>query len=378
MIDLPVAAVTLTGKNQTLENRSNNDQDFGSIQILGADSAALTVTLENTARVDGNLYVDWLNIADQNATNLSAVRTLELASAGNRGTTNELGWIDAPMVNTFNLTGTQDLTIDMLNSAANSTAASAARQSLVVDGSTLTGDLDLTIFAGLVSAVDEGATSKVTLTGTAGAADILTIDGIDWIEAAIITTTDTTISGFETIAFNDTWGSFDATNVSGVTLYDIVNTDEHLSLINLSGIDTVQVNVAESWSIDNGLTFVAQGEATSNVLTLEFRDASNNFDGTDLTGPWDALEVQSYRELVLDLGGDTDNQDYYFDLTFLDNDGDDEWSGSYDVDTVYARTLTVEGGGDAGLAGSAGGVDTVDLGTVTNVLSGHRPVGLHR
>lgn len=368
LIDLPVAEVTITGKNQTLENRSNYDQTFGNIAILGSDAAALTVTLENTARVDGDLYVSNLSIDDESASNLSAVRTLELESAGKRGTTNEVNWINAPMVNTFNLTGTQDLTIDMLWAAANSTAASAARQNLVVDASTLTGDLDLTVYAGLVSAVDAGDTSKVTLTGTAGAADVLTISGDDWYETPIVTTSDTTISGFETIAFNDTSGSFDATNVSGVTLYDIVNTDEHLSLINLSGIDTVQVNVAESWSIDNGLTFTADSEATTNVLTLEFRDATNNFNGTNLVDGWDALEVQSYRELVLDLGGDTDNQSYYFDLTFLDADGNDEWAG-IDYTTVYARTLTVDGGGDAGAKGSAGGVDTVDLGTVTNVLS---------
>jgi hypothetical protein len=368
LIDLPVADVTISGQNQTLAYRSNYDQEFGIIDILGADTATLDVKLENTARLDANLNVFDLNIGDESAANKSAVRTLNLDSDGDRNTTNSVDVIHAAMVNTFNLTGTQDLTVGMLASAANSTAASAQVQSLVVDASTLTGDLDLTVYSGLISNVDAGATSKVTLTGTAGAADSLTIDG-SFFETAINTTADTTISGFETVAFNDTWGVFDATHVSGVTLFDIVNTDGDFAMTNMSGIDTVQINAAESWSIDGGLTFAAAARETSNVLTLEFRDASGNYNGTDFTPGWDALQVQDYRELTLDLGGNaTQNDDYYFDLTFLDADGDDEWFG-YDPETVYARTLTVVGGGDQGVTGSADGTDSVDLGNVTNVLS---------
>ncbi len=369
LIDLPVPVVTISGQNQTLDYRSNHDQEFGSIEILGADTATLDVKLENTARLDGELYVDYLNIDAESPANLSAVRTLNLESAGARNTTNVVDWIDAPKVNTFNLTGTQDLTVGMLYSAANSTAASAARESLVVDASTLTGDLDLTVFSTLISAVDAGDTSKVTLTGTAGAADMLTIDGAG-MEEGIFTTADTTISGFETVAFNDTFGEFDATNVSGVNLFDIVNTDDDFAMINMSGIDTVQINAEESWSIDGGLTFAAKGQSTANVLTLEFRDANGYYDGTDFTPGWDALQVQDYRALTLDLGGNAvQDDDYQFELTFLDENGNDEWEGAFDPTTVYTRTLDVVGGGDQGTAGSDGGVDTVDLGNLTNVLS---------
>lgn len=370
LIDLEAGTgITITGKNQTLETYSNNDQQFGGIDIFGADGEEYRITLQNTARVDGELSVDWIWVDDEAEDNLSAVRTLDIDSAGNRDTTNVVDELDAEMVNTFNITGTQDLTIGMLWEAANIYADNTDDvQNLVVDASQLTGDFDLTVYTGLLDIVDAGDNSENILIGTAGLNDILTIDGDDFFENPIFTTEDTTISGFETIAFNDTWGVFDAINVSDVTLYDIVNTDDDLSLINLSGVDTVQINVEESWSIDGGLTFVAEEEDADNLLTLLFRDATDEFDGLDFTPEWDDLQVQNYRELVLDLGGaDFQEDDYTFDLTFLDADGDDEWSGAYDYDTVYARTLTVIGGVED--PEDDGWIDSVDLGTVTNVLS---------
>lgn len=93
------------------------------------------------------------------------------------------------------------------------------------------------------------------------------------------------------------------------------------------------------------------------------------------------ISSRDYREISLDLGGYADqNEAYTFQLRMQDAEGDDETDpvalsatadavNAYDAASAYARSVVVVGGGDQGAAGSVGGVDSVDLGTLTNVLS---------
>ncbi|MDY0036815.1 MAG: hypothetical protein RBS05_12975 [Zoogloea oleivorans] len=385
------AAVVITGKNQTLAgaNASNADQEFNVIAINGADTTAtdstLRVTLQNTARLDGTLTVGQLTIGDIAATattaaDVNAIRTLELVSAGQRNTENVVDDISAALVNTFNLSGTQDLTAT-LTAAANSTAIAANRANLVVNGAALTGDLDLTLAGALVTAVDAGTTSTVSLTGTAGASDILRLTG------AINTTNDTTVAGFETVQFtNVASGSFDASNVSGVTLFDINDMfflgGSTLSLVDMQANARINVNIDGDGDVaGNALVFDAASQASTNTLDLEFRDADAIAGDNAVGFGANTISSRDYREISLDLGGyATEDEAYSFNLLMQDAEGDDEIDPvalaatadaalSYDAASAYARTVTVVGGGDQGDAGFAGGVDSVDLGNLTNVIS---------
>lgn len=385
------AAVVISGKNQTLAgaNASNADQEFDVIAINGADATAtdttLRVTLQNTARLDGVLTVNQLSLGNIAATATAAadvnpIRTLELVSAGQRNTENVVTDISAALVNTFNLSGTQDLTAT-ITAAANSTAVAANRASLVVNGAALTGDLDLTVAGALVTAVDAGTTSTVTLTGTAGAADILRLTG------GITTTNDTTIAGFETVQFtNVASGSFDGSNVTGVSLFDINDMTAAgtatLSLVDMAAGARINVNIDGDGDVaGNALVFDAATQATTNTLDLEFRDADTTAGDNDVAFGAGTISSRDYREISLDLGGDANqNEAYTFQLRMQDAEGDDEVDpvalsatadavNAYDAASAYARSVVVVGGGDQGAAGSVGGVDSVDLGTLTNVLS---------
>lgn len=369
--DLPAAnGVVITGKNQTLAgaNASNANQSFGAIAINGADATAtdttLRVTLQNTARLDGVLTVAELSVGNLGA-DVNPIRTLELVSAGQRNTENVVADIDAALVNTFNLSGTQNLTAN-ITAAANSTATLANRASLVVTGAELTGDLELSINGDVVSAADEGSTSTVTLTGTAGTADRLTLDG------GLAITTDTTVSAFETVRFVDTEGEVDVTNFSGVTVYDIESANGALAMEGMKGNERINVNIDDDGAVaGNNLTFVAAGQATSNVLDLEFRAANlDNSEETTISFNTAEILVQDFRTISLDLGGYADqDEDYTFDLNLVDENGVEENGTGYAADDVYVRNVVVIGGGDEGEDGSEDDVDTVDLGTLTNVIS---------
>jgi hypothetical protein len=371
------ASVVISGKNQTVGNASNADQEFGTISILGADATptdtTLHVKLDNTARVDGTLTVGHLVIGDLPG-DPNPIRTLELESAGHRSTSNVVTDLDAATVDNFMLSGTQDLSVD-LTAAANTAAGPANTHSLLVDGTALTGDLTLSIDGGVLSDVDAGTNSTATLRGTAGTHDLLHLYD------AVLTTGDTHVSGFETIQFgapmgeDSASGTFDATNVSGVTLYDISDIDGDLSLTNLGSSETVQINT------DNGavagvgdLTFAAKSASSSNVLNLNFvdEDHANGFStaGEDFTAGGQQIFIQSYGSINMALGNDAAQDDaYQFDLNLLDSTGLDATDLNYNAATVTARTLTVTGGGDQGAAGSADGVDTASFTGLTNVLS---------
>lgn len=78
--------ITVTGKNQTFgAGNTNNNQLFNGLTLEAAKSDTATIKLDNTALVNGRLVETSLNVNDQNATNLSAVRTLNVESHGISG-----------------------------------------------------------------------------------------------------------------------------------------------------------------------------------------------------------------------------------------------------------------------------------------------------
>lgn len=363
LIDLEDGAtVTVSGKNQTLGNNSNADQAFGQIRILGADGATQDVTLHNTARIDAELTIaEWV-IDDEANDNASAVRTLNLASTGRRDTTNGVDILEAPLVNTFNFTGTQDLTIDWLVAAANSTDRAADREDLVVDGSELTGDLFLGLDGPMIGRLnDEDADTTVTLTGAEGDSDELAFIG------PVETTPATTIAGFETITLGHgeaSGGTFDATRVSDVELYEVTQLDAPLEINNMDGEETVAINVEEDIA-DRDITLAAHSPGTTNALTVEFYAESPD----DFQNFGSPLSIQDFRTVTLDLGGSSAaDWDYALHLVFLDGEGLALGEVGFEADEVYARTLTVIGGVDGDEVDDES-TDSVDLGLLSTALT---------
>ena len=362
--------IVVSGKNQTIGNNSNADQNFGDIDVVGADGAALTVTLQNTARIDGELSVDLLNIYDESVTNQSAVRTLNIVSAGARQTTNTIDSIDAERVNTFNLTGTQALTAT-LDAAANTTGAPINVTNLTVNGSALTGALDFTVNSAIVTTVD-GTNHSAVFTGTAGTKDVLTFDG-----DAIVTTGRTTVTGFETVRFDNIGVSdFDASGVSGVTAYEFFqsgHTNNGLfSLNNLRSTETIRINVDEQGfghGIADDIAFeFAAGVATAgSKLNLEFFDSATTAGNpNDLDFSSQGIAVRNYQTVSVDLGGTAGNADVYaFDFGFQDRDGLVVGDALFDFATVAAKTFVLTGG----QASATNLGDSVDLGALSSTLT---------
>lgn len=377
LIDLEAnTAVTISGKNQTRgDGNSNNDQDFGEIRISGADGETQSVTLDNTARVDGTLTVEDLLIDDEDTDNTSAVRTLELTSSGGRDTQNVIDDINAEKVHTFNLHGTQNLAAT-ITAAANSTDVAANRDNLVVNGADMTGDLDLTIDGDIVTAIDDVAGKKVTLTGTTEGED----DRLTFYDE-IVNDADTTVNGFETVRFGiadggAANGDFDALNANGVTLYDIESLNGDLRLHNLQPTENVRVNVDDGEIGNNVMTFAASGQSSSSALNVQFHDEDYDPEtgidtdrDTDFTAGADGQFLfQDYRTVNLDLGGNDDsNWNYQFGLTFLDEDGLPPSDIGHDPAAVYARNLNITGGVDNDR--DTDNVDSVDLGALQTALT---------
>ena len=258
LIDLAANnGIVISGKNQTTGNNSNANQTFGKIDVQGAEGATLAVKLDNTARIGGT-GAGKLTVADLSVTdlpgNLSAVRTLDIESAGRRETTNEITSIKAEKVGTFNFTGTQALTAG-LDAAANSTGPAAGVIALKVDATALAAAFTLNVNSTMLNAVDANKTASFK----AGAS---TKDALDF-TAGINTTAKTSVSGFETVSFHG--GQFNAVNTTGVTLY---KTDGvALKLTNLQGVENVELGVNNA----TGTTFFNAGGAQ----TFQTNAASN-------------------------------------------------------------------------------------------------------
>ena len=369
LIDLAANnGIVISGKNQTTGNNSNAAQTFGVIDVQGADGATLAVKLDNTARISGKLTVDELNVTDFSATNQSAVRTLNIESAGRRDTTNQIDSIDAERVGTFNFTGTQALTAT-INGAANSSGAPANVTNLVANGGALAAKLDLTIDSAIVTTVD-GTNHSAAFTGTAGATDVLTFDG------AIVATGRTTVTGFETIRFtNVDTSDFDASGVTGVTAYEIVESGHNpvsdFSLNHLRSTETVRINI-DQFSSGHGLAddvafeFAAATATAGSKLTLDFYDSSA-VNGNDVGFADNGIAVRGFQTIDLKLGGGaTTGENYTFDFGFQDSEGlVDVVDPLFDFAKVAAKTLVLSGG----QATAANLGDSADLGLLTSTLT---------
>lgn len=299
LLNLPATlnTVTISGKNQTVDqygNRNNADQNFGTIAIRAAAAAELTVKLDNTARVDGELTVDVLNVEDNGATQ-SAVRTLNIESNGTRDTANEIGEINAERVSTFNLTGTQDLSV-YLNQAANTQGNVNGYTDLVVNGADAAGDLTVGVNAAIVNAL-HGQDKTSTFTAGEGTADLLIFDGATAVTKALVTA-----SGFETVRFND-GGDYNAVNTTGVTLYDSRNGDA-LQIINLRGEENVKVGVKTGTSTAPNSNAVSNAGGDQGFVTNAVSAGSKI--NVDITGAAanQLIKTDGYTTLSLHLSED--------------------------------------------------------------------------
>ncbi|WP_289021980.1 DUF4214 domain-containing protein [Desulfobacter postgatei] len=346
--------VVVSGKNQTLGAGNNdNDQDFGIIRFTDTTGEELDLQLANTARVAGELTVAALTI-DNQVGNESDVRTLNLDSAGDRNTTNVVTRLNGNLVNTFMLEGTQNLRITNLASASNSVDLEpASRDNLLIDGSGLgtfdseTGDLVeaanlyLGVTGGVITAIDAalGTNRTVELIGTEGDADILNI------RTGVTTTNATDISEFETIRFGADGATivaptnFNATNVSDVELYELVDSAANIRLFNLRATENVQINAVDrdGTTVAGDVTLAAANSTSGSQVNVDF--VSDETGANLALSYWGAtganLNVQDFQTISMDMGGTTgEAYDYNFNLNTLANP----------TTGVNARTLEITGG----------------------------------
>lgn len=346
--------VVVSGKNQTLGAGNNdNDQNFGTVRFTDTTGEDLDLQLANTARVAGELTVAALTI-DNQVGNESDVRTLNLDSAGERNTTNVVTRLNGNLVNTFMLEGTQNLRITNLASASNSVDLEpASRDNLLVDGSGLgtfdseTGDLVeaanlyLGVTGGVITAIDSalGTNRTVELIGTEGDADILNI------RTGVTTTNATDISEFETIRFGADGATivaptnFNATNVSDVELYELVDSAANIRLFNLRATENVQINAVDTdgTTVNGDVTLAAANSTSGSQVNVDF--VSDETGANLALSNWGAtganLNVQDFQTISMDMGGTTgEAYDYNFNLNTLANP----------TTGVNARTLEITGG----------------------------------
>ena len=376
--------VSISGKNQTLGNSSNNNQAFGAIDIVNATDAELTVSLDNTARIDGNMNVGALNIDMINAAGEAidrvdtTTRTLNLESNGVRQTSNAVNVIDAQYVNTFNLSGTQDLTT-AINSAANAAATASARANFTVDASELTAAVDLTVNTNIVNnVVAAGADKNVTLTGAEGAGDVLTFEGV-----SIATKELTTVSGFETVNFalsGAVDSTYNAVKTTGVEQYNIQATSQALELTNLS--NDVNVDIATD-AVNSNVTLRGEGANINVDLSSAAGTAGLNSTWTAPAAVTDKFIVGGYKTVNLDLNNTSVTslnplgiqQEYDFNLFMADSNGNirvqaDGTTANTDYmnnATVAARDLVLTGGREVAKNDGTNS-DTVTLNNLDNAL----------
>lgn len=383
--DLPadIAAVSVSGKNQTIGTANNADQSFATIDVQAAKAAELTVTLDNTARTTGKLTVDDLLVRDNqdDLNDKSAVTTLNIVSNGVRNTTNAIGSIQADGVSTFKLSGTQDLTV-AIDEAAHTQGNPNGYTNLVVDGSAAEGNLGVTILSDIVTKL---ATQDKTSTfkGGAGAKDKLTFEGDISVLKALVTA-----SGFETVAFDlasdngaaavgadwNEGNKFNAVNVSGVNLYQNLN-GRSLELINLRSEENVQIGHKVGATVVN---FGGNG-GTGLVTNAVSANSKVNVDIVGAAAALQYIETDGYTTLGLHLTEDktllNNFKQYNLGLNYQSYNGvDDVWMTGTQatnialgnpvppnhISRVELKNVVVTGGTGEVAAGAA--VSTVDLG----------------
>lgn len=351
--------VSLSGKNQTLGNNSNAPQTIGTINLVDAEATTQRIDLDNTARNSGVLTVADILVTGAN----SNVDELLLSSNGERDTANVVGDIQAAGASKVTFEGTQDL------SAIISDLATTPNQALTVDGSALEGDLQLGIDAGLLV---KDSTDK--LVGTAGDNDELLFDGTFAVDGSGNAEASTNISEFETVTFGMAAGAegrFDASNTTGVELYEIANLSNDLTVDGLRGTENVLISHIGT---TEDLALTAGAKATSNTLNAEVvTDASGSSFGGNLS-------VDDYRMVNLELNNASDPQTQvsFSPNLVLNGFGDATTATVADINngdagSNYARELNLTGGRD-GQNTYTGGVsnnaaDTLTLNGLTNSLT---------
>ena len=313
LIDLAANnGIVISGKNQTTGNNSNANQSFGKIDVQGADGATLAVKLDNTARIGGT-GAGKLTVADLSVTdlpgNLSAVRTLNIESAGRRETTNEITSIKAEKVGTFNFTGTQALTVG-LDAAANTAGPAAGVSALVVDASALAAAFTLNVASDIVNDVDANKTASFK----AGAS---TKDALNF-AAGVNTTAKTSVSGFETVSFKG--GNFNAVNTTGVTLYKTDGTA--LTLTNLRGVENVELGSYNA-ATDTGSNVGGVQNFRTNAVS---NDSALNLTAKFAAGAAQEINTKGFTTLNLKLDtllAQTVGKDFNLNLVKVAVDGAD-------------------------------------------------------
>lgn len=354
------ATVTIDGKNQTQGDCSNDDQYFGNIDIQGSKSVTLDVTLQNAARVDGVMWVDSLNIGDNTdyqPTRESAVRTLDLHSAGNRSTSNVVKSLTAERVTTLNLDGTQALALNVETLAtlpSTTTLSGTTTPALTIDGSHLgttekPADLTLAVNAGNLD-----NTNHDVITGTAGENDVL---------ALYQATGDinSTISGFETIQFGWNTGSdlgaLFGDNIdggpSGTDAVDGIFSPITFDAANTTGVDTFQIALR---GLGNGITLDNLSDGIHVILGDKTSSASVTMNSADNT-----LIASSGGELNLALadnilnGATTHIEGFRTVNLDVASTVDRPWSSfrdfSLDLDTAAKNLIVTGGDSDNGFGG---------------------------
>ena len=314
--------VSVSGKNQTLGNgNSNLDQTFGTVTLDDTNAVpgvdVFDLTLDNTARIDGELVLGGLNVDGAD----NAIDNLNVISNGNRNTVNTVqsfGTTNATGndVNTLTFEGTQDLNFNVVDMASVGLNPAGDTTAATVDGSALTGDLTLAVNGGtLDNEVDD------SLTGTQGESDLVALYGN--------VTTNTSIDGFETLQFGwhqssdlaETFGTtmmaasgtFDAANTTGIDTFIIgrLAAGNDFGITSLRNGDTVQFGDTTGSSTQvlasgfvGDITLTGAGTTAQDTLTINtVADlASDNFGGFD-------LNVNNFTNVNvnLDRSNDADN-----------------------------------------------------------------------
>ncbi|MGO2147553.1 beta strand repeat-containing protein [Halomonas sp.] len=361
-------SVTVSGKNQTLGNNSTADQLFGTIQLTNDQGTDRTVTLENTARLanstngvrtDGVLSVNNLTV-DSNAQldgTASEVRNLTIDSSGDRSVANAIANLNAAAVNTLNLVGSQELTINVENMA---TLPGTAQSALSIDGSALTGNLNLALNGALLNQITGNGTD--TISGTAGEEDTLMLHGAMGANNALNAT------GFEAVQF----GSVAGTMFGDLQVDTAASGTFNASSVAISEFNLASVGAFELINLGNGAVVnlgdanldadgeVVNGQTQTGLIELDAADDAGA--GTDpaasidvnllsvlATGQTHSFDIDDYRAINIDVA-------HAADAAAATGDARDLTLG-LDVD---ARTLNITGG-DQGGVNSNGVYDSLDL-----------------
>jgi len=384
-------SITVTGKQQTVgQLNNNNDQFFGIVNIEDNSNDTLDLLLDNTARVDGDLNVDSLQITGS----ASEVDELNLISGGERSTFNTVRDFQGTGVDTLTLTGTQGLGI-VVNAMA-----SAPGVDLLIDGEELGGTLSLGLNAAVLNGGNDdevigtdSASDRLAIFGAIGAGTNTTVDDFENIQFGIVAPS--AFAGAAEITARTVEGEFSFANVSGSSNNIIVtNLSDDLTLTNLSGdtIITVGDNTLGGGSpIDQGI---------NNALTFEGADDDDSIDvnitpfiGDDdiilSPGATDLLDPGAPTDFFIDISGFEDvtvrvsrqaelgsagASDYDIDLRLDDADG-------FDIDAMGlvldadVDDFVSDGGTDQDVAEVDGVVDSLVLTAGSTSTSDQLDVG---